>query len=237
VDKVRKFNETELFFQPENGILSEDQVEAILLGWFFRSTRTIDRRGGTMASVLLNHETGLPDSAGALLPKHRAVGGYELALSLVIPPEDWAASLVYTDDLPQNAAFAPGSDQRDWQALSFKSKDTWSDEETVAVKENTRTTKRVIHRLSERGIFVTKPQIDDTEANFGTKELVHGEDRMTMGFQITYDGLRYAEEFARAHPRFMNAGHTLLDAMGTTLADKAPEWAKAERRNQAIVVG
>lgn len=240
---VKKLSETNLFFQPENGILSEEQLEAFLLGWFYRATRTCDRRGGTGIvteegakdpSAQLDPVTGLPNSANALLPKYRATFGPELAMSLVIPPEAWVQTLVYTDDLAENANRA--HENREWRALAYKAKEQWSEEEILAVKENTRRLKRVVHRLSEAGLFVTKPVVDEDQTTLGTKNLTHGQDNMTMGFQLTYDGLRYAEEFAKLHPKFMN-GHTLLDAMGETLSQRAPQWLKQDLRNQALLVG
>lgn len=222
--KVRKITNDKLFAQ--NEIMSEDQIEGVLLGWFYRVTRTCDRRPDEMSEV--NPAVGLPESPGALAPRHRAVYGTELAMGIVVPPEQWIKAAIYTDDLPENVG--KPQDQKEWRSLAFKSPNDWSMDEVLSVKENTRRLKRVVHRLAGDGLFVTSPRIDDKERELGTDRLVHGDDEMTMGFTITYKGIQYAEAFAREHTRFMR-GHTILDAVGESLASQIPEWKRAELRN------
>lgn len=310
--KIEIVPQSEIMRSPEDGVMGERQVEAVLLGYYARTLKTRDRRGGMAAigelpagaveladdgsvksiageiiraSAPINRATGLPESAGALLPNHRATLGWELALSMIIPPEDFIAACIYTDDLPQNAGKT--EDEKEWVALSYKPKmkigpngravahhtclrcheewedelsgagvcikcnahgfmttenmlrvpivdrrilDGWSDEEVFALKTSARHLKRVVHRLAEQGYFTTKPRIDESaEGELGTDELMHGEDDMTMGFQITPKGLHYAEEFAKKHPVLLH-GHHILDAMGRTHAELAPEWLKAQKR-------
>lgn len=140
-----------LFASRPDGIMDERQVEAVLLGFFFRASRMRDRRGSAVAvgeqpktamvydeeqkrwvseagapilsSGPINKATGLPESSSALLPKHRALYGWDLALSMIVPPEDLMASCVYTDDLPDlpnNQQLPP--EQREWRSLALKTK-------------------------------------------------------------------------------------------------------------------
>jgi hypothetical protein len=221
-----QISEPEFTRSDPSGVCSEAQLEAILLGFYARALRSRDRRPQGV-TIKVNHATGLPEAQGSLLPKHKATSGPELALALIIPPEDFVASIVRTDDLPQNQG--KPDHQKEVSALCYKAKDTWSDEELQAVKENARRLKRVVHRLEVEGLFVTRPRLEDCEAELGAKELVHGEDGLTMGFKVTPDGLRVAEDFGRDHPFVMRA-EDIEDAMGDTLAARAPEWRKAERR-------
>jgi len=308
--KVKKISSSILFSSRPDGYMPPDQIEGILLGFFYRASKSRDRRAG--ATVVgerpkgsmswddktqqwlsdagepilgvpeVNKITGLPESASALLPNHRAKTGWDLALAMVIPPEDFIASIIYTDDLPQNLGKPEG--QKESVALAYKEKfrkgpmgrplahhrcmtcgeewegemidpprcracgergstkagslvdrvvvDGWSEEEVEAVKTNTRTLKQVVHKLAEKGLFITKPRIDEhATGELGTSHLIHGEDHMTMGFAITPKGLKYAEEFVRRHPKLME-GHTILDAMGNEAAACAPQWLKDETKNK-----
>ncbi len=283
--KIERVPTEVLFRSQPDGIMPEQQLEAILWGFYFRVLHTRDRRSeGGRSTEATNTETGLPESAASLVPIHRAVYGWELALELIVPPEDFCAAVVYTDD----------NETKEWQALCFKPKfkvgkrgrpickytceschhervlerpsfvidtceechvqgvrevdekqrlwicetvvDNWSEEEVRAVKENSRRLKRIVHRLAGEGYFQTRPRIDEKSGELGTDELVHGRDEMTMGFRITPQGVKYTEEWAREHPVFTR-GHTILDAMGETMAAKAPEWVKAELRHQALPIG
>ena len=76
--KVRKIPSDKLFAQ--NSVMSEDQIEGVLLGWFYRVTQTCDRRPNEMLQV--ETSSGLPGSASNLTPRHRAVYGTELAMGL-----------------------------------------------------------------------------------------------------------------------------------------------------------
>jgi hypothetical protein len=217
----------------QSPIMSEDQIEGVLFGYFYRVTRTVDRGPGAGSKIMRNHETGLPESADALMPIHRAVGGVELALSLVITPEKWAAACIYTDDLDENVGKT--EDQKEWRSLFAVAPEKWTGDALEAVKVTTRRLKVIVHRLESQGLFVTSPQIDETEAELGTTHLAHGDDKMTMGFQITYAGVKYAEEFVREHPS-LQQGHSILDALGKTLSSKAPEWKQAQERHSSLEI-
>jgi hypothetical protein len=226
--KVKRITNDVLFSKAP--IMPEDQIEGVLLGYYYRMTRTRDR-GPSAGRGGFDQKTGILSSPNALLPKHRAVGGVELALSDgPTPPAAWAAAVIYTDDLPQNVGKPEG--QKEWKALFTKPKGDWSDDEVLAVNETTRRVKRVVHRLEERGLFITKPQIDEEAAELGTTHLAEGLDGMTMGWKITYAGIQYAEAFVKEHPQLMR-GHTILDALGTTLASQAPQWKQDEIRQSA----
>lgn len=316
---VRKIPLSVLTHSDPDGMMSPDQLEGSLWAYFYLLSRSMDRRGNAeqvgelpkgareldqetgewhnvggeavYASPAINRVSGLPESSASLMPIHRAIMGVELALCAIIPPEDFCASLIYTDDLPPEIALTDEQKARGGIALCFKCKyqvgpngqpmaahhcracgfewvgetmprnfclqckaegngrmfclldnkpivtvgiiDAWSMEEILAVKNNARTLKRVVHQLAEKGFFRTKPQIDEVAGELGTTELVHGEDGYTMGFQITESGLQYATKWARAHPKFLEGQHDtltcLLKAMGP-LAERAPEWAKARVR-------
>lgn len=232
VYRVQRISEVEFRRSDPSGVCSEAQLEAILFGAFARALRMRDRRPQGV-TIKVNHATGLPESSASLLPNHRATHGPELVLGLITPPDDFAASIVRTDDVPQNQGKPEG--QREFVALCYKPKESWTEDELLAVKENGRRLKRVVHRLEVEGLFRTRPKLEDCEAELGVKELVHGEDGHTMGFQITADGVHAAQDFARECP-FVLLVEEIEDAMGATLAGLAPDWRKAERRNSAAVV-
>lgn len=315
-EEIRRVPSSVLFASHPSGVMPEEQVEAVLWGFFYRVSKTRDRRASAgavgerpresktwneeegrwvsdageaiLGSGPINRATGLPESEAALLPKHRAIYGWDLATQMIIPPEDFVAMCVYTDDVPQNLGKSDGD--KEWVALCFKAKyfegatgqplaiyrchrcdeewerefspidlpcvrcgargfipgsrqafvealvkDAWTDEEIQCVKENTRRLKRVLHRLCQRGFFDLKPKIGDHEAELGTKVLADPQDEEeVLGFRITPKGVIYAEAWAKVHPEFTQ-GHHLLDAMGPTLARKAPAWVQRDYRSRLPV--
>lgn len=227
-----RVSEDELLRSNPNGVMTEAQVEAFLWGFFGAAARSRDRRIAG-ATVRVNPENGLPESAGDLAPSHRAVYGPELALQMILPPEDFAAMHVATRELPQNVG-VPEADKEE-VLLCYKHKDQWTQEEVLAVKENARRVKRVVHRLAVEGLFCTKPRLDEHEAELGTRELVHGDDGYTMGFQITPEGLAVAEDFVADH-RVLLERMGILDGAGRTIAARSQDWLKAESRLRAAAV-
>lgn len=217
--------ESELFRCHPSGIMSEVQIEAALYSYFVQAALTRDRRGSTTRQ---NVRTGLPESGSALLPNHKAVTGAQLALGLIMPPKRFASLCVQTDDLPENASLT----KKHVLPLAQKDVKTWTDDEIHAVNTNAELVKRVVHRLAQNGWFVTKPQIDEVGGELGTTHLAHDDDRMTMGFSITYEGLQRAQRWCEKHPKFMK-GPTTLESLGADRSQDAPEWLKAQERHCA----
>jgi hypothetical protein len=196
-----------------------------------------DRRTGTPK---IGPKTGLPVSANNLLPGHRAVRGAELVLGSVVNPRMFVLHNMQTDALPENATRAIDAADREWRSLAYVSPETWDEETIVAVAENLRRFKRLLHKLEPEGLIRTKPTIDEDGLTLGTKDLALGEDGMTMGFSITNKALQAAREFVQEHPWYGRRARA-EESMGRELlnSETTPQWKQADERqaDAAIDIG
>jgi hypothetical protein len=226
----RQYTRSQLLAMSEDGIFSEIQLEALLLAGIYQTTRYgKDRRGGSMPKI--DPRTGLPISANDLAPGHRATRGVDLVLGAVVNPRMFVLHNMQTDELPENAMRGQDAADREWRSLAYVSPETWSEETIVAVSENTRRLKRLIHRLEPDGLFVTSPTIDEDGNVLGTKNLALGDDRMTMGFAITHKAIQAAKAFVDAHPWYARRARA-EESLGKELlnASSTPQWKQADER-------
>jgi hypothetical protein len=224
----KKFNQGELLNIHDSGVMSEDQLRAFLFAsWHYLVKFSKDRRGGHCET---DQATGLPVSANDLQPTFRAIRGRDLALSTILPPKSFVLSILRTDEIPENVGLP--HDQREWRCLAMVPPDTWSEETLHAVSVNTRRFKLLLAKLEAEGLVDTKPQIDETAATLGTKNLEHGDDGFTLGFRPLNKGLDAADEFVRDHT-FFSRQLRLEEWLGRSMAMQAPEWKQAQERDEA----
>lgn len=226
--KVPKYDESVLIRQQT--IRREDQMEASLFGYVYSASRSRDRRGE--AVEMTDPATGLPATANALLPKHRATEGMELVLSDIISPKLFCAAAVFTDELEENLGLPP--EKREWRSLQFVEKKNWSDEAIKVIDRNVQTLHLVLTRWRGHGWVELSPQIDDSpRGGLGTDRLALDKAGRSMGFSFLYPVVPAAEEFIRLHPRFAQQYQPLYVAMGRGLSSKAPEWWQKEQGPKA----
>lgn len=208
-------------------IMTEDQVEAKLWAALYYFTQKEDRRAEGMHQV--DHNTGLPVSANSLTPLHRSKSGVDLLMEVILSPEDLITSVLSTDEIAENIGLPP--EKRSWRSLAALPKKQWSREMVHAVKENTRLLKLVIKRHAEHGLFDETPQIDDG-STLGVKNLPLHEDKFTIGFRVTWEGVKFMQRWVELNQDFVhrNKPADWLEALGkyTEAAKSIPDWKKRE---------
>lgn len=176
----------------------------------------------------LDPRTGLPVNARDLATGRGVVSGIDLCLEVIIPPDLLAASCTHW--LPP----CPGDQKREdweaedsnWQALAYKPKAEWSEDEVATVRANGFMIKKAVHRLADEHQYFNLRPINDKDPEM--HDLIW-EDRagFTLGFKLTYKGYQYMSEFCDKDPDLRRSIH-LLTYAGKELRESAPEWAQRE---------
>jgi hypothetical protein len=214
----------------EEGEGAEDNVLGVIWSFFWQMSQMRDRRDAPLADPdsdepqkrqAVDPGTGLPVSASDLKGRAYSTSGKDLMFSAVIPPVQLAKAATYwwRDNWKDDKV----------QILTHTPRGEWTDEMLFGYEENLRRIKRRIHRLAEdHGYFDVRP-IHDGDAEMNDLDWV-GEDRLTIGFRITYQGWDECQRWIREHPVWDQRRH-VLDVAPDEIKKNAPEWFKREHAN------
>ena len=195
-------------------VIPEPELSLHLLGIFYRVAQLRDRRGDDKVDT--HHMTGLPSSATDLLGRSDCPHGKELAMLLVVRPEE----------VPEGLGRRPDPKDKDKTiALAYIPRHERTDTEREWISDLTLQTKALVHKLTEaHGWFVLS--VPGGNVHEPDELLEYGEDGMTRAFRITYVGLKAAFEqvpgtkYAEIRP--------LLADVGVTIASELPDWHQQE---------
>jgi hypothetical protein len=214
----------------EEGEGPEDAVLGVIWSFFWQMSQSRDRRkhvdvdpdSATPTSrPALDPGTGLPVSADGLRAKIYSDSGMDLMFSAVIPPIQLARAATYwwRDDWEQDRV----------QILAHTPRGEWTEEMLFVYEENLRRIKRRIHKLADdHGWFDVAP-INPKDTDMNDLDWV-GDDRMTIGFRITYQGWEECQRWIRDNPVWDQKRH-VLDVAPDEIKKNAPEWFKREYEN------
>lgn len=214
----------------EQGEGAQDSVLGVIWSCFWQMSQTRDRRKhfnvNPDAAVpterpALDPGTGLPVSADHLRAKIYSDSGLDLMFSAVIPPIQLARAATYwwRDDWDQDKV----------QILSHTPRGEWTEDMLFVYEENLRRIKRRIHELADdHGWFDVRP-INPRDKEMNDLDWV-GDDRMTIGFRITYAGWEECQRWIRDHPVWDQKRH-VLDVATDEIKKNAPEWFKRDYEN------
>lgn len=221
--------------QASRYVMSEEMVEARLFAGLYKITQMKDRR--PEGRVKTNHATGLPESPNDMETSHRRIKrGVDLLLESIISPRQFIMACMETDELPEN--IGKTEDQKAWRSLVVLEDNLFTEGMAVAVDENTRTLKRLLNKLAERGLFDLEPEIDDT-GELGTKRLIKGVDGLTMGFRPTYACYDFLLKWAKLNADYAGRPAPKFEEIlgkHTEKAKQIPQWKQAEDRQGAAPV-
>lgn len=192
-------------------VIPEAELRLLILGVFYRVAQVRDRRGQDKAVQGVDHKTGLPKSAEDLLSRSHCPFGKQLAMELVVRPEEIA------DSHGQRA----GTDKK----LKYIPRDQWTAVELEWVQDLSLQIKCLVHKLTEQeGFFnLTPPGGNPYDPE---EPLAFGEDGMTRAFRITWAGLKAA--FAEVPGTKYDELRSLRADVGEQIWSKAPDWAKED---------
>ena len=214
----------------EEGEGAEDSVLGVIWSFYWQVSKSRDRRqivtsnpddDNPQPKQAVDPGTGLPVSANDLKSRAFSDSGRDLMFSMVIPPIQLARASTYwwRDDWEEDRV----------QILAHTPRDEWTEDMLLTYEENLRRIKRRIHRLAEdHGWFDVRP-INPKDAEMNDLDWV-GEDRLTIGFRITYAGWDECQRWIREHPVWDQQRH-VLDVAPDEIKKNAPEWFKAEYKN------
>jgi hypothetical protein len=194
-----------------------EELELSLLAYFWNVQFCVDRQASAF-SADTNQLTGLPNSAGALLPTARAASGARLALEMTPVPSDLAASMM---KYPIHVGGAQG--EHEWRELSLKPKNDWTVEETETHGVLTHRLKLAAHKLGAQGFLNLQPPDDMGEPQ------PYGDDGMTARIQLTPSGLAEAKKRV-AGTKFEHWKRGWDDSIAPSEKRQAPEWLQAQWR-------
>ena len=103
--------------------------------------------------------------------------------------------------------------------------ENWTDEEHQTVRANARMISQQVNRLAEEGLFDPRP-VDKNDVEMGS---LTWEDKSgnTLGFKLTWKGLKYMREYIEKRPELKRSMHALAHA-GDDVRAQAPQWARDE---------
>jgi hypothetical protein len=220
----------------EEGEGAEDAVLGVIWSFYWQVSQSRDRRQAPASNPdddnpqprqAVDPGTGLPMSANDLKARAFSDSGRDLMFSMVIPPVQLARASTYwwRDDWEGDRV----------QILAHTPRAEWTDEMLFAYEENLRRIKRRIHRLAEdHGWFDVRP-INPKDAEMNDLDWV-GEDRLTIGFRITYAGWDECQRWIRENPVWDQKRH-VLDVAPEEIKKNAPEWFKQEYNAPSFEVG
>jgi hypothetical protein len=214
----------------EEGEGTNDNVLGVIWSFYWQMSQMRDRREAPVSDPdsdepqvrqAVDPGTGLPLSANDLKPKAFSVSGQDLMFSSVVPPVQLARAATYwwRDNWKDDEV----------RILTHTPRGEWTEEMLFAYEENLRRIKRRIHKLAEdHGYFDVRP-IHDGDKEMHDLDWV-GEDRLTIGFRITYAGWDECQRWILEHPAWDQKRH-VLDVAPEEIKKNAPEWYKSEHRN------
>jgi hypothetical protein len=214
----------------EEGEGPEDAVLGVIWSFFWQMSQMRDRRDVPVANPdsdepqvrqAVDPGTGLPMSANDLKARAFSTSGQDLMFSSVIPPIQLARASTYwwRDEWGEDEV----------RILTHTPREEWTDEMLFVYEENLRRIKRRVHKLEEdHGYFETRP-VNPNDTEMGDLDWV-GEDRLTIGFRITYAGWDECQRWIREHPVWDKTRH-VLDVAPDEIKQNAPEWFKREYEN------
>lgn len=168
-------------------------LEPRLLAHFFCVGKHWRDRSAQGLVEHVNELSGLPESAAALLPRHRALQGDQLALNWTPVPSNlagnWLRYHAANDLVCSLTATCDGC-----RVLELKPKSAWDDDEVRVHADLTYAIKLAAMRLAERGLIDSRP-IDHEGSRMPL-----GEDGLPMRFGITPEGLKEAAKIVAADP-------------------------------------